>query len=376
MKPVTASVFFPIYNERENLPSLVETATRALTESPYVRDYEIILIDDGSRDGSGALADEYAARDRHIRAIHHPENRGYGEALKTGIRAAHMDYIFFTDADLQFDIVELNALLAHLPGPAAVIGYRAPRRDPFMRLVNAWGWNVLNRLLFGLKVRDIDCAFKLFKREVVQALPLQAGGAMASAEILIRLTRAGHEVKEVPVSHRPRRRGSPTGAKLSVIYRAFGEMAALYRGELGGGGGERAGEVIRFGAVGLVNTSVDALLYLLLTRGSLLFGEHLLAAKFFSYLAGTISSLFLNRTWTCGVKEKLTLAEVARFYAMTSFSLVTNVVLMHAFLSLGLYDVLALAAATAFTFLVNFVLSKFWVFKTARKGDKERYATS
>lgn len=380
-KSIALSVFFPVYNERENLPHLLSATKRTLEESPYIAEYEIILVDDGSVDGSGELADEYAREDSRIRVIHHSPNKGYGEALKTGIRTATKDYVFFTDADLQFDIVELNALLAHLPAPGAVIGYRAPRRDPVMRLVNAWGWNILNRTLFGLKIRDIDCAFKLFKREVVQSLPVQASGAMASAEILIRLTRAGVPVKEVPVSHLPRTRGSATGAKLRVIYRALQEMAALYRGELGAGGAAQAGEVARFGIVGVINTAVDAALYFALTRGTPIFAEHLLAAKFFSYLAGTVSSLYLNRTWTFGVKERLSLREVARFYTTASIALAANVLFMNIFLAIGFHDLVALAVTTIFTFVVNFFISKFWVFKkrapapAPESDEEERYAT-
>src|SRR4029077_5194980 len=138
---------------------------------------------------------------------------GYGAALKTGMREAAMDYVFFTDADLQFDILELQNLLVHVSQYPVVIGYRAPRKDPFMRLLNARGWKLLNRLPFGLKVRDIDCAFKLFKRSELQCLRLRSQGAMISAETLIRPSRKKVAIKEVPVSHLPRVAGSPTGAK-------------------------------------------------------------------------------------------------------------------------------------------------------------------
>lgn len=377
MRAISLSLFFPVYNERENLPLLLAETERVLAESPYIRDYEIILVDDGSKDGSSQLADAFANTDGHIVVVHHSENRGYGEALKTGIKAARMEYVFFTDADLQFDITELNALLAHLSTADVVLGYRAPRKDPFMRRVNAWGWNILNRVLFGLKVRDIDCAFKLFKRDIVQQVPIRAGGAMASAELLIRLSRHGVSIKEVPVSHLPRVRGSATGAKLSVIYRALGEMVALYRSELGAYGRETGGEAFKFMLVGAVNTAIDALAYIALTRGIPLFGEHLLVAKFLSFFAGTISSLLLNRTWTFGIRTKLSAGEVTRFYAMTSLSIVANVYAMNVFISLGMYDLYALAITTVVTFGINFTLSKFWVFRFAGKGKtKTGYATS
>lgn len=372
MKPIFLSVFFPVYNERENLPLTIRRTIETLDASPFIAGYEIIVVDDGSRDGSGKLAEALARKHPSVRVIHHPKNLGYGEALKTGIGAARMEYVFFTDADLQFDILELNALVVHLSDYPVVIGYRAPRRDPWMRLLNAWGWNLLNRLLFGLRVRDIDCAFKVFKRELVQKLDLQSHGAMISAETLIRLADKEVPVKEIPVSHLPRKRGSPTGAKLSVIYRAFQEMIELYRGELGEIASRRAqGEALRFITVGVINTALDASLYFSLTRFIPAFSEHLLIAKFLSFLAGTVSSFVLNRSWTFAVSKRVTVAEVARFYAMVSLSLFVNLSLMNLFISIGVYDLAALAVTTVCTFVVNFLISKFWVF---RHAERPRYA--
>lgn len=360
-KPISLSVFFPVYNEEENLSATVERTLHVLEESPYVGEFEIILVDDGSTDGSAALAEKIAKGALAVRVIHHPQNMGYGQALKSGIAAARMDYVFFTDADLQFDIVELNALLAHVDQYPVVIGYRSPRRDPFMRLMNAWGWNLLNRLLFGLHIRDIDCAFKVFRRPLVQELALESEGAMISAEILIRLTRSGTPVKEIPVSHLPRLYGSPTGAKLSVIARAFKEMLRLYTGTLGLASTHK--EMVRFMAVGVVNTLLDISLYYILTRYTFLFGAHLIAAKFFSFLAGTISSLYLNRSWTFGIRSQLTAAEVVRFYTTVSLAIFIDVYMMLLLVGAGMYDLLALGLTTGFVFIVNFTLSKLWVFK-------------
>ncbi len=371
MKQITLSVFFPVYNEKENLRPTVKRTVHTLSHSPFVDDFEVILVNDGSVDGSGDIAEELSREYRRVRVVHHDQNRGYGTALKTGISAARMEYVFFTDADLQFDIMELHSLLVHLDNYPVVIGYRAPRRDPFMRLVNAWGWNILNRVLFGLHVRDIDCAFKIFKRSLIQGVRIKSEGAMISAETLIRLTRNNVPVKEVPVSHLPRERGSPTGAKLSVILRAFTEMLGLYRGELGL---ITHKEILTFMAVGVLNTALDASLYIGLTRFTSLFSEHLIAAKFFSFLAGTISSLYLNRLWTFGITEQLTLGEVARFYAMVSVSLMANILLMNAFVGAGIYDIYALGITTALTFGINFMLSKFWVFRL--DSDKPYAASS
>ncbi len=367
MQPITLSLFFPTYNEEKNIEETILRTIQVVEDSPYISDYELIVVNDGSSDATKIIAENLALEHPHVRVINHEKNSGYGAALKTGITEARMDYVFFTDADLQFDIIELQNLLVHLPEYKVVIGYRAPRQDPAMRLLNAWVWNKLNRILFGLKIRDIDCAFKLFKRENVQALSLQSRGAMISAETLIRLTREGVVIKEVPVSHLPRKAGSPTGAKLSVILRAMQEMAELYRGELGS---ITQKEALKFMTVGVLNTLLDAAFYILLTRGTVLFADHLVVAKFLSFLAGTVSSLLINRYWTFGMRSRLTWSEVARFYAMTSVSIAINVALMNFFVSMGIYDLVALCITTVFTFMANFTLSKMWVFKK-REAEKQ-----
>lgn len=358
--PISLTIFFPAYNEQENLASAVEDAVRVAEESPYIGDYEIIIINDGSTDATQAIAEQIAADNERVRVIEHEHNRGYGAALKSGLSAATKDWIFFTDADRQFDIIELQNLLVHVPAHDAVIAYRAPRRDPFMRLVNAKVWNLLNQILFGLQVRDIDCAFKLLRRPDVQNVRLLSGGAMINAELLIKLARCGVRIKEVPVSHLPRLRGSPTGAKPSVIFRALREMVMLYGGELGGVTHKQAA---KFMAVGVVNTLVDTSVYVTLTRALTIFAGHLLVATFLSFIAGTISSLNLNRRWTFGLRTPLSLAEIVRFYATVSLALLINLESMRLLLGAGLYDIIALLFSAVLTFMASFTLSKLWVFR-------------
>jgi glycosyltransferase involved in cell wall biosynthesis len=355
MKPISLSIFFPTYNEEENITATVERTIEVVENSPYISDYEIIVVNDGSKDHTLAIAERLAQKYPTVRVVDHGRNRGYGAALKSGIAASKKEYIFFTDADMQFDILELQNLIVHLAEYPVVIGYRSPRQDPAMRLLNAKVWNMLNRFFFGLKVRDIDCAFKLFKRNLVQNLHLRSQGAMISAETLIRLSRKGVNIKQVPVSHLPRTAGSATGAKPSVIIRAFREMVGLYRGELGSVSHK---QVIKFMTVGVLNTALDAVAYIALTRGTDVFAHHLVAAKFFSFMLGTITSLLINRTWT--------FFEVLRFYATVSVSLAINVEGMNVLVSYGMYDLAALVVTTGFTFFTNFILSKFWVFRTAK----------
>ncbi len=226
MKNLSISVFFPAYNEEKNITKTVELAHDVLAR--ISQNYEIIIVNDGSKDATGTIANNLALKNARVRVVHHDKNLGYGAAVWSGIHSAKYDLVFFTDADLQFDLREIERLLVFIPEYRVVIGYRSPRRDPFMRLVNAWGWNSLVRLLFGLRVKDIDCAFKLFEKKLVADLPLKTRGATMSAELLIRLQRKGIAWKEVPVSHFPRSYGSPTGAKLSVICRAFRELFGLY----------------------------------------------------------------------------------------------------------------------------------------------------
>jgi glycosyltransferase involved in cell wall biosynthesis len=220
------SVFFPCYNEQENIRRTAEKATEALAGIGC--DYEIILVNDGSKDDTGRIADELAAEDGHIRAVHHPQNMGYGAALQTGIRAAKKDYVFFTDGDGQFDINEIKLLLPLIESNDIVCGYRLDRKDPFMRKLNGWMWTQLVNLLFGMRIRDIDCAFKLFRSEVFTGMKMSSGGALISAEILARATRRGFRIAEVGVHHYPRTAGKQTGANMKVILRAFKELFALY----------------------------------------------------------------------------------------------------------------------------------------------------
>jgi len=223
------SIFFPAYNEEANI---AETIRQADQMAQSVSDtYEIIIVNDGSKDRTEQVAQETITQFPKARLITHEQNKGYGEALLTGLRNAQYEWVFFSDSDLQFDLNQIHDLTQFSNEYDVIIGYRAPRQDPFMRRVNAWGWKMLNRLMFGLNVKDIDCAYKLFRKTALDpVLPqMKSGGAMISAELLMRLSRNGSKFKEIPVRHFPRKAGSPTGAKPSVIFRAFKELLHVYR---------------------------------------------------------------------------------------------------------------------------------------------------
>jgi glycosyltransferase involved in cell wall biosynthesis len=226
MNEDTLSLVFPAFNEADNLPLLLQSAV-AIGEALGLP-FEIVIVDDGSRDRSAELLAEWCAADPRIRAVHHAANRGYGTALRSGLREARGELVFFSDADLQFDLAEIRSLLAHAEEFDVVAGYRAPRRDPWHRRAIAGFWGGLVRRLFDLPVRDIDCAFKVFRRDVLEAIPIESIGAFVNTEILARARAASFRIKQVPVSHRPRRSGRQTGAHPRVILRALIELSQLY----------------------------------------------------------------------------------------------------------------------------------------------------
>jgi len=222
------SIFFPLYNEERNLPGLVEACERFI--AGYPEPVEVILVNDGSTDGSDAVIAELAREHPWVRSVTHPRNRGYGAALRSGFEASRGELIFFSDGDRQFTLAELPEFIRGIErGADAVIGYRFDRRDPFMRKVNAWCWSRLVRLVFGLAVRDIDCGYKIFTRETVESLELNATGALISTEMLVKIVKSGRKLTEAPVRHFERGAGRQTGASLRVIAWAFFELLKLHR---------------------------------------------------------------------------------------------------------------------------------------------------
>jgi glycosyltransferase involved in cell wall biosynthesis len=221
------SVFFPAYNEEANVENMIRQAQKVLPE--IATEWEIIPVNDGSKDKTGEIIDRLAKSDSKIHPIHHEKNKGYGGAVISGYNAAKYDFVFFTDGDLQFDLREITLLIEKLDEGDLILGFRKNRKDSWLRKLNAFLWGSLVKLLFGFKVRDVDCAFKMLKRKVVDKVPLTAGGAMVSTELLAKAWKEKFRFVEVGVNHYPRTAGSQTGAKFSVILRAFKELFKLYR---------------------------------------------------------------------------------------------------------------------------------------------------
>lgn len=226
------SVFFPCHNEAAVVEAVVSQALSVLRD--IASDYEVIVVNDGSRDATGPIADRLAAANPKVRVVHHSTNRGYGAALQSGIAACTKDLVFYTDGDGQFDLAELRNLLPLIESHDIVIGFRLNRQEGFVRRFNGWAWTRLVCFVFSLRARDIDCAFKLFRRQVFDGMLLHSGGALISTEILARAARKGCSTAQVGVHHFPRRAGRATGAKPAVILRAFQELFRLRRRILSG----------------------------------------------------------------------------------------------------------------------------------------------
>lgn len=219
------SVVMPAYNEEVAIAGMVHDVVDILSMwTTWIEDFEVIVVDDGSRDRTGAILDTIAASQPRVCVVHHAVNQGYGAALVSGFAAATKDLLFFMDSDGQFDIRELQRFFPLLGEHDAVIGYRVQRRDTWLRKANAWGWKILVGMVFGVYVRDVDCAFKLYPTAFFRAVPLETRGAMINTEILYKFGRAGYTFTQVGVRHLPRRGGRATGAKPAVILRAFHEL--------------------------------------------------------------------------------------------------------------------------------------------------------
>ncbi len=221
---LSLSIVLPAYNEEEN----VERAVNHVSEvaQGLDREYEIILVNDGSADRTGEIARQLEGRVPQFRLVEHYPNRGYGGALKAGFEAATKDLIAFYPGDAQFDFAEIERLLEPAESGEAdvVCGYRFDRQDHFVRKLNAFGWNSVVRVLFGQLCRDIDCGFKLFRRDILDHVQIASDGAMIDTEFLAGAKARGYRIAEVPLTHLPRGAGEATGANLAVIVKAFRDL--------------------------------------------------------------------------------------------------------------------------------------------------------
>jgi glycosyltransferase involved in cell wall biosynthesis len=225
MNVPSLSVFFPAYNEQDNIVKLTKTTVNVLEE--IGNEYEVIIVNDGSSDNTGEVAEELARRYPRVRVIHHKKNRGYGAALKTGFTSAKNDYIFYTDGDGQFDVRELKKFVALIGLSDLVVGFRIRKRYTLYRNITSFTYNLVLQLLFYLQYRDVDCAFKLVPKSLIEQINIESLRFFVDAELLIKAQRLGYSVTEMGVNHYHRDAGLTT-VKPSTIISTIKEMGWFY----------------------------------------------------------------------------------------------------------------------------------------------------
>lgn len=224
--PGTLSLVLPAFNEEANIEIVVHRALEVLPH--FTSGFEIIVVNDGSRDGTAEIIDRLANVDSRVRPIHHRTNRGYGGAVKSGFGASTCEYVMFMDADRQFDIADIRLLSPFVPLFDIVAGFRMERSDPMIRRINAEVFNLAVRILFDVHIRDLDCAFKIFRGDLIRSLELTSAGALLNAETQAKLRRQGATLVQVGVPHHPRLAGTATGGSMKVILRAMCGTVVLW----------------------------------------------------------------------------------------------------------------------------------------------------
>lgn len=225
-KGIGISCVFPAYNEEENIKFAIEEAVKVFVKLGL--DYEIIVVDDGSTDKTSVITSGLSKQNRNIRLIKHPRNLGYADALKTGFEAASKKIVFYTDADNQFDLEDIGKALPIIKDADMVIGYRIKRADNFIRRIGSFGYNLLARKLLKLEVKDIDCAFKLFRREIFDKIKIETKAWMVDTEILAKAKKHNMSIREMGVRHLPREQGKVT-VKPGDVVRSFKGLLNLKR---------------------------------------------------------------------------------------------------------------------------------------------------
>ncbi len=220
------SLFFPFYNESLNINNMIEQAVKVGED--YGVDYEVIAVDDGSQDGSADIVKRWSARNPRVKLVQHPQNLGYGAAIRTGLAHSKKDLVFLTDGDNQFHPADIEKLFSKIDSCDVVVGYRLRRQDKAYRRVGGNLWSRLSGLLFGLKVRDIDCAFKLFRKWALEGVQLKSDNLLIHAEILARLRKKGCRIEEIGVPHYPRVAGKATATRFDRFLKSIGEFFKLY----------------------------------------------------------------------------------------------------------------------------------------------------
>ena len=221
------SIVLAIYNEEGNIEQVIRETIKFLQDQNTFKEYEIIAVDDGSRDNTATILKKLTAEAPCLRIITHRNNLGYGKTMMSGVEDARYPFVFFMDADRQFDIREMQKMFCFLGNCDIIMGYRYKRKDPFYRIILAKIYSYLVLLFFGLVLKDVNCGFKLLKKEVVKEANLNCKGGAFYTEILLKAKNRGYRIKEVPVRHFPRLRGKQTGANPKTIFNAITDLVRL-----------------------------------------------------------------------------------------------------------------------------------------------------
>src|SRR5919201_1193519 len=226
-KPTGLSVFFPAYNDSGTIAGMVISAVKAVSE--LTPDFEIIVVDDGSGDGTAEIADELARTYPQVRAVHHPTNREYGAALQTGFRSATKELIFYTDGDAQYDPTELAALWASMTADVDLVnGFKISRADPVHRIVIGRLYHYIVSILFGLKLRDVDCDFRLMRRSIFERINLEKTSGIICVEMMKKIQDGGFRIAEVPVHHFHRAFGKSQFFNYRRLFRTGRDLLRLW----------------------------------------------------------------------------------------------------------------------------------------------------
>lgn len=236
MRPILSnidsiSVFFPTYNEEGNIKDTVLKASKVLSNN--FKHWEILIVNDGSTDNTKTIVEKLEKENKNIKVINHEQNKGYGASLQTGFYNSKYDWISFTDSDGQFDFSEIKNFIEKQKETNAdlVIGYYKKRQVSSLKIVTSKMWEMAVMILFGLKVHDIDCGFKLVSKKVINKIPRLESerGAFISSEFLIKAKKHGFKIVEIPVNHYPRTQGKGTGRNIRVIIKSFVDLFRLWR---------------------------------------------------------------------------------------------------------------------------------------------------
>jgi glycosyltransferase involved in cell wall biosynthesis len=221
------SAFFPAYNDGGTIPSMVLAAIRTMRQ--LTDDYEVVVVNDGSQDYTAEVLEELATRTPELRVIHHPQNRGYGGALRTGFASATKEWLFYTDGDAQYDPRELTELVEALrEGVDVVNGFKISRNDSLIRRFIGWAYHHVVRLAFGFKLRDVDCDFRLIRRSIFDEVELESDSGTICLEMVKKFQDAGYVFAEVPVHHYSRAYGSSQFFNWRRLVRTARQLWALW----------------------------------------------------------------------------------------------------------------------------------------------------